>query len=303
MTRPLHSIGVAVLGITLLAATAVVATPEPEGVERPVVPAVPAAPWTTVAASGPVEAWPAEIEDEQWLQVVRGDELEPRTAVRTGDRARATLTRQSDILMLDPDSRVALPAGGILDGDSSVVQQRGSVLYEIDGSFHRDFRVITPQLVAGVKGTVFMVTVTDGYAAVSVEEGLVEVTSRQTGERVEIRAGETVLIDARDTAEMELVSERSRHATIDRDSRRLARDEVRRMARALDTLGDSLGGGAVADLLGDEDAAGSSLQGEFAATDDTVLRADDTIDELGEDLADKQKRVNPNQQQANPGGN
>ena len=78
------------------------------------------------------------------------------------------------------------------------------------------------------------------------------------------------------------------------------------MARALDTLDDSRrGDDMIADLLGDESGGGSAVHNQLADEDDTVLRADDgdVVDELGEDLADKQARsTDATQQQANPGG-
>jgi ferric-dicitrate binding protein FerR (iron transport regulator) len=190
--------------------------------------------WKAVAASGPVDTRPGAIE-EAWTPVRRGDRLDPRNLVRTGRRGRATLTRNGDILMVDPDSQVELPP--FVGSESSVVQSSGSVIYEVDRRQGRSFRVVTPYLVAGVKGTVFMVTVTDSYASVTVEDGLVEVTSLATGESLDVGAGESVQLDAEADAEMEhvtLLTKAGRAGdTASRQARKLARADLRRLAHAV----------------------------------------------------------------------
>ena len=219
---------VALAGTVLTALHA--APPEIDTVDPAPVPAW----WKAVAASGPVETRPGAIE-ESWAPVRRGDRLEPLNLVRTGHRGRATLTRSGDVLMVDPESQVALP---LLTGDeSSVVQTSGSVIYEVGRREGRDFKVVTPYLVAGVKGTIFMVTVTDSYASVTVEEGLVEVTSLASGESLDVGAGESVQLDAMADSEMEHVSLRVKAertaAEPNNDARKLARADLRRLAHAV----------------------------------------------------------------------
>jgi ferric-dicitrate binding protein FerR (iron transport regulator) len=191
--------------------------------------------WKAVAASGPVETRPGAIE-ASWAPVRRGDRLQPLNMVRTGQRGRTTLTRSGDVLMVDPESQVELPP---LTGDeSSVVQSSGSVIYEVGRREGRDFKVVTPYLVAGVKGTIFMVTVADSYASVTVEEGLVEVTSLASGESLDVGAGESVQFDAMADSEMEVVSLRAKAdrtgAGADKEARKLARADFRRLARAVE---------------------------------------------------------------------
>ena len=219
---------VALAGTVLTALHA--APPEIDTVDPAPVPAW----WKAVAASGPVETRPGAIE-ESWAPVRRGDRLEPLNLVRTGHRGRTTLTRSGDVLMVDPESQVALPP---LTGDeSSVVQTSGSVIYEVGRREGRDFKVVTPYLVAGVKGTIFMVTVADSYASVTVEEGLVEVTSLASGESLDVGAGESVQLDAMADSEMEHVSLRAKAdsaaAEANKDARKLARADLRRLAHAV----------------------------------------------------------------------
>ena len=87
-------------------------------------------------------------------------------------------------------------AGRVIGGNLPVVQNSGSVVYRVDGRTNKHFQVVTPYLVAGVKGTTFRVTVREGLAAVTVEEGRVEVASRVTGATVSVGAGESVILEA-----------------------------------------------------------------------------------------------------------
>jgi hypothetical protein len=145
--------------------------------------------WKAVAASGRVEASPS-AETADWKAVARGDTLAGRSAVRTGSASKATLTRGADILIVDPQSQVVLPASY----DASTVEQTsGTVVYEVDGRVNPDFKVVTPYLVAGVKGTLFVVTVGPRSASVAVRHGVVEVSDPTSGERLALGAGEAVL--------------------------------------------------------------------------------------------------------------
>lgn len=194
--------------------------------------------WTAVAASGLVEAQSQPVAEDSWIRVKRGAELAERMALRTGRRGRATLARHADLLIVDPNSSLELPALRVDPGDdSTVVQSEGSVVYEVDGRKTRNFKVVTPYLVAGVKGTVFMVTVGDGSATVTVEEGVVEVMSLGTGAVSNIQAGQTVLVDADQGHDLEIISADDRPAGLasdrTRDLRRIARAESRHMNRVM----------------------------------------------------------------------
>lgn len=149
-------------------------------------------PWKAVASSGAVEARHPELATSGWNAVRRGQALPPATLVRTGDDGRATLTRKNSLIVLEPRTELELPDadGGV---ESRVVQSAGTVLYEVDGRKEKHFEVVTPYLVAGVKGTRFRVTVTDLSAELSVDEGLVEVFDPLSGRVHEVGAGASVL--------------------------------------------------------------------------------------------------------------
>lgn len=194
--------------------------------------------WKTLAASGTVEAREAAVHEAPWGRIVRGDELEPRTLVRTGRRGRATLAQYASVLMVDPRSELTLPSSISVDEPTSVIQESGSVVYEVDGEKTDDFQVLTPYLIAGVKGTTFLVSVNDRSASVTVEHGTVEVTSLLTGKKVNVHAGETVRVRADDETEMRTVAldpeGRVTDVALDRNTRAYVRDQVRRLDKIVD---------------------------------------------------------------------
>jgi len=161
----------------------------PEGCSDTAAPAL----WKTVAASGDVEARPASAHEEAWQPLRRGDELAPRSQVRAFQRARATLTRQGDVILVSPGSDLVLPEK---DSPVTVIEQSsGKALYKVAPRYGMGgFQVHTPYLIAGVKGTQFSVMIRDGSTAVSVLEGHVEVHSVLTGEREDLFAGEIAIV-------------------------------------------------------------------------------------------------------------
>ncbi len=205
-------------------------------------PAPPPPVWKAVAASGPVEAHRLAASPEAWTRLGRGDELAPLDLLRTGRRGRATLVHGATVLLVDPESQVSLPAPGDGSPAGKIVQKSGSVFYEVDGRTHGGLQVVTPYLVAGVKGTAFVVTVREGSASVSVEEGIVSVVSPK-GLALDVHAGETALVDA--TASEIIRREGSRGPSDrveakSRDAAKIARQEGRRLDRMSSAKRDAL---------------------------------------------------------------
>ncbi|MDX1389397.1 MAG: FecR domain-containing protein [Acidobacteriota bacterium] len=236
--------------------------------------------WKTLAASGPVEARDVADSEAPWGTVTRGDELEPRTLVRTGRRGRATLAQQASILMVDPNTELELPYVASPEGPSSVMQGSGSVVYEVDGTKIDDFKVVTPYLIAGVKGTTFLVSVTDRYAAVTVEHGVVAVTSLLDGETRDVHAGETLKVDTvREEAEMQIVSLESDPRALDQETIRFVRGEVRRLTRMVEdsVILVQMGGTG---FDGERDLLGETTAG--AATTDDPIDASDVSSSVSE---------------------
>ncbi|MCP3977724.1 MAG: hypothetical protein GY716_00140 [bacterium] len=215
--------------------------------------------WKAVASTGSVEALlPVETVDS-WARVGRGDRLEPLTQVRTGRRGRATLTRQANIMIIEPETRVELPTA-VSGAMSSVIQTEGSVLYEIETKDKPHFEVVTPYLTAGVKGTEFLVTVNEQYTAVTVDDGLVEVVDAETGERFDVRPGEALIRDL-ESEQLELIDIAGNDVRRSGTEHRVARAEAGRLAR-MDRAGRMAGT--------DDDVRASDLH---ATRPDTTVNA------------------------------
>lgn len=180
--------------------------------------------WRALVASGSVLAQPAYESSDHWVRVRRGDELTPLTLVKTSKRSRATLARDGHLLVVRGNSELELPVISNGAGTSQVLQDSGSVTYEVDGREFDRFEVVTPYLVAGVKGTVFTVDVRDGVASVTVVEGAVEVLNRGTGDVFDLVGGQTIDL-GRDVEDAEVRDSLDRH-----------NERIRREVRAARTL-------------------------------------------------------------------
>jgi ferric-dicitrate binding protein FerR (iron transport regulator) len=197
-------------------------------------------PWTAAVTAGPVRARAVLGTEEEWRRVRRGETLEPLTVVRTGARGRATLERRDDRLRLDPRSQVELPFPEVLRPEAPLTQTQGSVVYEAARRPGPWFRVVTPYLVAVAENAEFLVTVGEHAASVTVERGTIELSDRFSADRIELSAGETVLVDAsRDSVTQVLRRAETLHCAADpecsageRQACRAGQEEFRRLERA-----------------------------------------------------------------------
>jgi hypothetical protein len=137
------------------------------------------------------------------------------------------------------------------------------------------------------------VTVTERYASVTVDEGTVEVASRLDDEMFEVRAGETVLMDAEEGSPLELVApERADVSPSNREAQRVARNESARLERTLQRFERKLEEYLVDPDAGfeepDDDEASLSVRLE----DENELKpeAGEEDDSLSEDLLDEELR-------------
>jgi hypothetical protein len=282
------------LAVSLAALAAVAAAPvlaKPAADTFAVMPAV--TPWKAVAASGPVHARDAAAATEAlWHPVGRGDELMPQTTVETGHKGRVTLTRSASLLIVDPDSRVELPDERYGELETSIIQTQGSVLYKVDSRSNPHFEVVTPYLVAGVKGTSFLVTVNDRYAAVTVQHGRVEITNPGTGETVLLGPGDA-LLRQRDEIEMDLVRDRQRSGDARKESKRLARMErnAERDRRDRAKLARNRARDAETDARPSLKQSDDATVSWVAETDDTDLLNSTESDALQDEIDDITKEL------------
>lgn len=126
-----------------------------------------------------------------WRTAQPGQTLGGGTHVVTGADGAVTVRRERDEIVASPGTEFEITS----DGDEqphSVLQTIGRMLFRMETRETRNFSVGTPYLAAAVKGTVFTVEVDTGMAAVSVEEGSVEVTIAATGDAVMVERGGSV---------------------------------------------------------------------------------------------------------------
>ncbi len=127
-----------------------------------------------------------------------------KSVIVTGQKGRAVLSRGTEQIILQPNSRLVIPE--TKDNTTRLQQSRGSAVFRVDRKKLPHFRVDTPYLAAVVKGTIFHVVVSEKSAVVRVSEGAVSVATAKgeaetlvkPGMVAEVRATNTVVIDLTD---------------------------------------------------------------------------------------------------------
>jgi FecR-like protein len=143
--------------------------------------------WTVSKSSGEVwltssGAQPASLKQEELLK--------PGDTVRTGRTGRVLLKRGEETMLISPNSVVGMPAEKTEGLSTTIVQQAGSILLEVEKRNVKHFEVETPYLAAVVKGTQFRVTVNAGSTSVDVIRGQVEVADFRSGQIAQVMPGQ-----------------------------------------------------------------------------------------------------------------
>src|SRR5579859_1234925 len=135
--------------------------------------------WSVSKSSG--EVWiigtgaePASLKQE--------DTLKPGDTVRTGRNGRVLLMRGEETILIAPNSVIGLPTQKKDGLSTTILQQAGSILLEVEKRNVKHFEVETPYLAAVVKGTHFSVTVNAASTRVEVLRGQVEVSDFKSGQ-------------------------------------------------------------------------------------------------------------------------
>jgi FecR-like protein len=143
--------------------------------------------WTVSKSSGEVwltssGAQPASLRQEELLK--------PGDTVRTGRNGRVLLRRGEETMLISPNSVVGMPTESKEGLSTTIVQQAGSVLLEVEKRNVKHFEVETPYLAAVVKGTQFRVTINAGSTSVDVIRGQVEVADFRSGQIAQVMPGQ-----------------------------------------------------------------------------------------------------------------
>jgi hypothetical protein len=143
--------------------------------------------WSVGKSSG--EVWIATTGAEQ-VSLRPEEVLKPGDTIRTGRNGRVLLVRGEETILVSPNSVVGLPAEKKEGLSTTIVQQAGSILLEVEKRNVKHFEVETPYLAAVVKGTQFSVTVNAGSTSVDVRRGQVEVSDFKSGQIAQVMPGQ-----------------------------------------------------------------------------------------------------------------
>lgn len=133
--------------------------------------------WTVAKTSG--EAWVGSASHP--ASVSQKTELRPGDSIRTGRNGRVLLVRGQETILVSPNSAISLPEAG-RPGLSTVIQQAGTIILDVEKRNVQHFEVETPYLAAVVKGTRFRVSVAGGQTKVDVVRGQVQVADFRSGD-------------------------------------------------------------------------------------------------------------------------
>src|ERR1700738_1267161 len=118
------------------------------------------------------------------------DVLKAGDTIRTGRNGRVMLVRGEETILVSPNSVVGLPAENREALSTTIVQQAGSILLEVEKRNVKHFEVETPYLAAVVKGTQFRVSVDAASTRIDVIRGQVEVVDFRSGQIAQVMPGQ-----------------------------------------------------------------------------------------------------------------
>jgi hypothetical protein len=123
----------------------------------------------------------------QWQSFKQGQVLPPGSVIETGAGGEVTLVTGGDELLIGSDSRLIVPLSTEL---ASLSHERGRLLIHVEPRRDRSFRVRTPLLSMGIKGTSFELAVDPDQDRVLVLDGEVEVITPGSDEAIGLQAGD-----------------------------------------------------------------------------------------------------------------
>jgi hypothetical protein len=129
--------------------------------------------------------------------LARGMVLHPGDKIHTGQNGRVLLERGKETILISANSIIGIPEEKKDGLPTTILQQAGSILLEVEKRGVNHFEVETPHLSAVVKGTRFHVTVNANDSRVGVFRGQVEVLDFKSGQYALIHPGQTARVSAR----------------------------------------------------------------------------------------------------------
>jgi hypothetical protein len=144
--------------------------------------------WTVSKSSG--EVWTVTA-GAQPVSLSQQADLQPGDAVRTGRNGRVLLVRGEESILIAPNSAIGIPKKSADGMSTTIVQQAGSILLEVEKRNVQHFEVETPYLAAVVKGTQFRVSVGATGTSVNVLRGQVQVADFKSGQIAQVMPGQS----------------------------------------------------------------------------------------------------------------
>ncbi len=149
--------------------------------------------WRVSKTSGQVRY---TLDRATWVDLHAGDAVPNAAWILTGPRGRAQLVRGVESIGFQPGTMASITTtSGFFSRKTQVVQQVGALDLEIEKRSQPHTTVQTPFLAAVVKGTIFHVSVSKTKASVSVDRGLVQVTSFASGQRSNVGPRQSATVD------------------------------------------------------------------------------------------------------------
>src|SRR4051812_24703764 len=145
------------------------------------------APWQVSKSSG--EVWIAAPGVQQ-ASLSQEAQLKSGDTIRTGRNGRVLLVRGEESMVISPNSVVGIPAEAKQGLSTTIVQQAGTILLEVEKRNVKHFEVETPYLAAVVKGTQFSISVNASGTSVNVLRGQVEVADFKSGQIAQLLPGQ-----------------------------------------------------------------------------------------------------------------
>lgn len=123
--------------------------------------------------------------------------LKPGDRINTGRNGRVLLVRGQETILVAPNSAIGIPTDKKDGMATTITQQAGSILLNVEKQNVQHFSVETPYLAAVVKGTQFRVTVNAAGSRVDVLGGSVEVADFKTGQYAMVLPGQAAQVSLR----------------------------------------------------------------------------------------------------------
>jgi hypothetical protein len=133
-----------------------------------------------------------------------GATVKPGDNIRTGQNGRVLLTRGQETILISPNSAIGIPMQKSEGMSTTIIQQAGSILLEVEKRNVKHFAVETPYLAAVVKGTQFRVTVDGTGSRVDVLKGQVEVADFKSGQYALVKPDQVAKVSIQGQAGLSL---------------------------------------------------------------------------------------------------